>query len=499
MKRGNNYRESSAAVPSMGSCRCFLACSTANGHERKQYDVKTAFLHVDIPHGINVAVIPPPHLQKYRYHDGAERTTKQHEGQIGVPLLWFLRKALYGLPQSMLLYNEWFANILKTQCDMTNLVSEPCLWVKHYEDNKGEKQAVYLLHWVDDVIISAPPGCPVAAKIIDTIQANMELTGGGPPKVFCGLQIHSCSNGDLKVTQTQSIDTLCENLLGDGNHRPEEMPLSHTVSTPSPRCPPKGPATPLPQTKEKLSKDMGPRPEEPPQQRFKAIYQENIGIALWIAGQTRPGIAAAVSILSRFTANPGVKHMKALKHLARYLHGTRNLGLHYRRHPKSPPQQLSAWSDADWAGCVGTAKSTNGFMAELNDGLIAWFARRQPVVAMPSFESELIALCASALSIAHLRRILPHLGHSQTQPTTIRADNTGALAQSHTDTISRRARHITLRTFKVRELVLNGAISTTWASGNDNISDLCTKNVTPAVMAFLRPKILSEVSAAELA
>ena len=138
-------------------------------------------------------------------------------------------------------------------------------------------------------------------------------------------------------------------------------------------------------------------------------------------------------------------------------------------------------------------------MAELNGGLIAWLARHQPAIAMPSFESELIALCAPALAIVHLRRTMPHLRHPQTQPTTIRADNTGALAQSHTGTISRRARRTTLRTLKVRELALNGAISTTWAGGNGNISDLCTKNVAPAAMAFLRPKILSEASAGEVA
>ena len=393
----------------------------------------------------------------------------------------------------MLLYIEWFSAILKEKCGMENLVSEPCLWAKHYTDAAGAQQTVSLLHWVGDVMISAPPGCPEAAKITKTIQEHMELTGGGAPKLFCGLQIHQCSNGDLKITQTQSIDTLCQNLLGDGQHKPEGMPLSQAVSSPAPRSPPKHPATPLPHTKEKLPKGMGPPPGDTGQRRFRQLYQENIGIALWIAGQTRPDIAAAVSVLSRFTANPGDKHMKALKHLARYLHGTRNLGLHYRRHPKSPANQLSGWPDSGWAGCVGTAKSTNGYMAELNDGIVAWFARRQQVVAMSSFESELIALCASALAIVHLRRILAHLGHTQQQPTTIRADNTGALAQSHNDTISRRARHITIRALKIRELVLNGAVATTWCSGADNISDLCTKPVSPAVMQRLRPLILSEV------
>ena len=148
---------------------------------------------------------------------------------------------------------------------------------------------------------------------------------------------------------------------------PTSSLLSRLRSTRTPALP----STPLPQTKEKLSKGMEPTAEEQHKHaKLKAIYQENLGIALWIFGQTRPDCAAAVSILSRFTANPGVKHMKALKHLARYLHGARALGLHYRRRPKPPAHQLTGWSDSDWAGGVDTAKSTSGFMAELNDGIV---------------------------------------------------------------------------------------------------------------------------------
>ena len=138
----------------MDCTRCFLSTATANGHNTTQHDVKTAFLNCQLPHGIHVAVIPPKHLREYQHSDGTRGKAPKKDGRRGGPILWHLRKALYGLPQSMLLYIEWFSTILRADCGMGNLVSEPCLWVKHYKDASGKQQTVSLLHWVDDILIS---------------------------------------------------------------------------------------------------------------------------------------------------------------------------------------------------------------------------------------------------------------------------------------------------------------------------------------------------------
>jgi hypothetical protein len=37
---------------------------------------------------------------------------------------------------------------------------------------------------------------------------------------------------------------------------------------------------------------------------------------------------------------------------------------------------VSAFSDADWAGCVGDRKSTGGFALFFGSNLISWYARK---------------------------------------------------------------------------------------------------------------------------
>ena len=59
---------------------------------------------------------------------------------------------------------------------------------------------------------------------------------------------------------------------------------------------------------------------------------------MFLITQTRPDIAFAASVLSRFLSNPQEAHQKALQHLFRYLRGTTNLGIKYV--PKILPQNL---------------------------------------------------------------------------------------------------------------------------------------------------------------
>ena len=60
-------------------------------------------------------------------------------------------------------------------------------------------------------------------------------------------------------------------------------------------------------------------------------YRNMVGSLLYLACWTRPDISFAVSELSRFVSSPGQKHMAAVKHLLRYLQGSRELGLEYSK------------------------------------------------------------------------------------------------------------------------------------------------------------------------
>jgi ribonuclease HI len=55
---------------------------------------------------------------------------------------------------------------------------------------------------------------------------------------------------------------------------------------------------------------------------------------------------------------------------------------------RSSCSDLVIYTDANWAGCPGTHRSTSGYAVFLGDNLISWSAKRQTVVSWSSAEAE---------------------------------------------------------------------------------------------------------------
>nr|GEZ74056.1 integrase, catalytic region, zinc finger, CCHC-type, peptidase aspartic, catalytic [Tanacetum cinerariifolium] len=96
-------------------------------------------------------------------------------------------------------------------------------------------------------------------------------------------------------------------------------------------------------------------------------------------------------------ARPIEKHVHAVKRIFRYLRGTVHWGLWY---PKDSSIALTAFADADHAGCQDTRRSTSKSVQFLGERLISWSSKRQKCAAISSIEAEYIALsgcCAQIL------------------------------------------------------------------------------------------------------
>ncbi|GJY09196.1 hypothetical protein Tco_0377381 [Tanacetum coccineum] len=85
-------------------------------------------------------------------------------------------------------------------------------------------------------------------------------------------------------------------------------------------------------------------------------YRSMIGALMYLTS-SRPDIVHATCLCSRYQANPTEKHLKVVKRIFRYLRGTVNMGLWYT---KDSGFELTGFSDADYAGCKDTFKSTSG-------------------------------------------------------------------------------------------------------------------------------------------
>ncbi|CAL1413096.1 unnamed protein product [Linum trigynum] len=83
-------------------------------------------------------------------------------------------------------------------------------------------------------------------------------------------------------------------------------------------------------------------------------------------------------MLGMYQSNPGVDHWKAAKKVLRYLQGTKDHMLTFRR---SDHLEVIGYSDSDYAGCVDTKKSTFGYLFLLAGGAISWKSAKQSVIA----------------------------------------------------------------------------------------------------------------------
>ena len=98
--------------------------------------------------------------------------------------------------------------------------------------------------------------------------------------------------------------------------------------------------------------------------RFQAIT----GSVMCLGQVTRYDIGYAVNQLARAMCKPSKAHMAAAKHLLRYLAGTTNLAITYKR----GGFKLTAFSDANWGNNPDNGKSTSSYIAFLSDGPVSF-------------------------------------------------------------------------------------------------------------------------------
>jgi hypothetical protein len=104
--------------------------------------------------------------------------------------------------------------------------------------------------------------------------------------------------------------------------------------------------------------------------------------------------------------DPQEPHLTAIKRILHYLQGMPDYGLLLRR---LSGFDLIVYTDADWAGCLDTRRSTSGYAVFLGDNLVSWSAKRQTVVSRSSAEAEYCAVANSVTEATWLRQLLHEL------------------------------------------------------------------------------------------
>ncbi|KAF5763423.1 putative RNA-directed DNA polymerase [Helianthus annuus] len=203
-----------------------------------------------------------------------------------------------------------------------------------------------------------------------------------------------------------------------------------------------------------------PTTEVEKEQMSQIPYASVVGSLMYAQVCTRPDIAYIAGMLGRYQTNPGLDHWKAAKKVLRYLQGTKDYKLTYRR---SDHLEVVGYSDSDFAKCKDDKKSTSGYIFMLAGGPISWKSHKQQLTTTSTMMAEYIAVYNATCHGMLLRNLITGLKivNSISRPLKLYCDNSAYLF--------------------VRERVEENNLCIEYISTKDMLADPMTKGLPPKV------------------
>ncbi|SGZ06091.1 BQ5605_C031g10917 [Microbotryum silenes-dioicae] len=369
------------------SHRLLLALAVENEWETRQFDVSSAYLNGNL--------------------GGTEIYMRLPGGDIVR-----LQRALYGLVQAgrewYKVFTEWILSIGFTRTD-----SDHAVFVR----KEGDRRSFLSIH-VDDGLLT---GDGDLDGVLCQLKARFEARSTDEASFFLGQSIRrEGKTGAAIVNQGHFVDAILE---------------EHHMANASPRPTPLAALSTL-----RNRADSGFDPASIP-------YRAIVGKLLYLSGTTRPDIAFAVSKAARFCNDFTAEHWEALKHILRYLVGTRNFGIRYQKSFQPMSAILEGFVNADHGADPVTRRSVSGYVFMCAGGAISWIAKRQTLVTL-SNRSDSFA-----------------------------GDNQSAITLAKHPAFHARTKHIGIHFHFIRDHIAEGTIEMVWVPTGTMAADVLTKGL----------------------
>ena len=430
-REGVDFDEVFAPVARIETVRLLIALATQKGWQVHHMDVKSAFLNGDLREEVYVQQ-PPGFVVK----GGSEKVLK-------------LKKALYGLRQAPRAWNARLDSELLKLGFVRNAL-------EHAVYRRSDQDGFLLVGvYVDDLIITGSSKTSID-QFKKEMMSSFSMSDLGLLSYYLGIQ----------VDQQVGVTKLCQSSYTMKILEQAGMQGCNSCAVPM-------------ENRLKLSKND----KTPPVDKTK--YRSIIGSLRYLVN-TRPDIAYAVGIVSRFMEEPRASHWAAVKQILRYLSGTVHYGCVYHRQGSV---SLVGFSDSDLAGDVDDRKSTSGCVFLLGSSLVTWASQKQRVVALSSCEAEYIASASAACQGIWLSRLLGGLLDIQAPTVKLLVDNKSAIALSKNPVHHDRSKHIDTRFHFIRDCVDRGEVDIDHVSTTGQLADILTKALGRVRFVELRQQL----------
>ena len=420
-------------------------------------DVRTAFLQAPRREtGDQCTVINPPTIVK-----------EANILKYGWKEKWLVRKALYGLvesPKDWAIYRDQQLKTLDwTTKDGKKVKLEPTveahLWI--IKDEETEEHLAYVGIYVDDVLVVG--GDDILKEMMHQLTTIFQMSPYDQvsvehPVTFCGYEIYK-EDGGYGLRQEKYIEEL---LLRRGVEGEEGQPLP------------------------KIQEGEDEEYHDP---KVVKEVQAIVGELQWLATRTRPDLSYATAFAARLVHRRPAYALKLCHYLLRYLAKYPKVGLWYEEedHQEEGQQRvLHVKADTSFGPPHEQYRSVQGVAIYLGSHLLLWTSSRQAFVTLSTAECELLGYTEGLQCAESIASLLELLQFKVSK--VLEGDSRAALAQIQNDGGSWRTRHLRLRAWRLREVMMDA--TSTWSAQHCAGAELAADGLTKALGGQAHRKFL---------
>jgi hypothetical protein len=423
-KFGVDYFDTFSPVAWLASFRTILAFAARNDWNINTFDFNGVYLNGELSAEEDIYMQAPP-----RYETQGESV--KH-----------LCKSLYGLKQAG---HKWYDTLCRALTDLGFHVNntDPGIFSIH-----DKTHITVLAVHVDDCVITGSSE-ELISKYKRELDSRYSLTDLGPIHWLLGIKVTRNRDAHtVLLLQVSYINTILSRFsLSDA--KPVATPIVPSTS---------------------YSKTDAPTDANEAGHMKKIPYCKAVSSLMYAAVATHPDITFAISTLSQFLDNPGEAHWEGVKHVFRYLAGTKTHSLTFG----NEQHDLLGFTDAD-----GTSQehrhAISGFTFLIDGRAVSWASRKQEIITLSTAEAEYVATTHAAKESIWLRRLIgPLFGHFNS-PITLFCDNQAVLHLATDDNYHAQTKHIDICYHFIRQTISNKKIKIKYCPTEEMTADILTK------------------------